>query len=273
MIRPNPSVSMSAIGRSLDPTWSMAMALFTRESSRPVGAAAAAISSRTLPSSVTSAWMNRACPPLSVICCSICRPWVSLRPVSTTLAPSAANRSAMAAPKPFVEPVTSTDLPCRRPVPASAGWVCMPEPFSFPREPGRPQRMTTGGRVRWCARWSCRWSGLPAQDSLLDDPEAHVAVAGADLDEIVVRGERHRPGRIVERAVDAGLGLTQAQTQGRSVVQHEVEFGDVAPRVAPADRGVGDGLVPGSDQLPVRRDISIQRLELHGGQIEVVEEE
>src|SRR5271166_4110152 len=67
--------------------------------------------------------MAIAAPPAAVISSSVCRsePWYlgsgsMVRAVSPTVAPSAANRAAIAFPKPRLAPVTRATLPTQAPV-------------------------------------------------------------------------------------------------------------------------------------------------------------
>ena len=61
----------------------------------------------------TSPAMNAAVPPAPVIASTAAAPVTASRPVSSTLAPSAAKMRAMPLPIPLLPPVTTTDLPAR----------------------------------------------------------------------------------------------------------------------------------------------------------------
>jgi hypothetical protein len=63
--------------------------------------------------SVRSAATNCACPPVSVIASTTAMPRPALRPCTSTSAPSAPSRMAMALPMPEVAPVTRARVPLR----------------------------------------------------------------------------------------------------------------------------------------------------------------
>ena len=83
-----------------------------RPPSAPVASSASSLARRALPS--RSAAMNPARPPAASISATTSLPRVSLRPATTTWAPSAANATAIARPMLLVAPVTSAVLPARR---------------------------------------------------------------------------------------------------------------------------------------------------------------
>ena len=88
-------------------------ALLTMMSSRPKRPTAWSTSALTSASTVTSARTKTARSPRAAARAS---PSASRRPASTTLAPSAMNFSAIAAPMPLVAPVTIATLPSRIPM-------------------------------------------------------------------------------------------------------------------------------------------------------------
>ena len=111
----------------------------------------AATPSRTLSSEVTSMGRNMASPPAARMRSTFFSPLSTERPLRTTLAPSAANISAMVRPMPRVEPVIRATLPSslmtassrsgearRQPVP-------LPEPGHLGHEPVAQRRLLVGG--------------------------------------------------------------------------------------------------------------------------------
>src|SRR5438067_8142930 len=91
---------------------SVVTALLTRTVKRPKRSTAAATKCSAAPGAARSAATNRA----SSEAAATAAPRASLRPVTTTLAPSEPKRRAISAPMPDVEPVTSATSPARRPV-------------------------------------------------------------------------------------------------------------------------------------------------------------
>ncbi len=89
-----------------------APALLNRQSSRPNDPSAVSTSAAMSASRVTSARWNTARGPRSRASAS---PFTTVRPASTTWAPSAAKRRAVASPMPLVAPVMIATLPSSRP--------------------------------------------------------------------------------------------------------------------------------------------------------------
>src|SRR5262245_40512359 len=107
--RSQPATSISRNGTS-----SATPALLTRTSIRPHRAIAVETVSRTCSGSPTSAGWANARPPRAAIVSSAVSSGSDLRPTSSTSAPSAAKRVAMASPMPWPAPVTMTFFPSKR---------------------------------------------------------------------------------------------------------------------------------------------------------------
>src|ERR1700682_847944 len=106
----NPSTERSARGAGGGPP----AALLKAPSSRPYFSTVCLTSASTEAGSLTSTRTASASPPASRISPPIARIKSSVRAANTTLAPSAANARAEAAPMPRLAPVTMMTLPSRR---------------------------------------------------------------------------------------------------------------------------------------------------------------
>src|SRR6185295_18458210 len=89
-------------------------ALLKRMSRRPKALTVSSTARRHSAALRTSVRRKMACPPPFKICSITAWPRFSLRPVMATLAPSLANRTAVALPMPEVPPVISATLSCKR---------------------------------------------------------------------------------------------------------------------------------------------------------------
>ena len=92
----------------------MPAALFTSTSMEPHFSLVSANSASTVSGWVISSLWNQAVPPASAMASTTAAPRSSLRPQTTTRAPSAPNIFAMPVPMPLVEPVTMATLSFKR---------------------------------------------------------------------------------------------------------------------------------------------------------------
>src|ERR1700744_3700987 len=170
-LRQSSSVVVSILPRTATP------ALLTRISSRPNAARTASTTARQRASSVTSCASVR-----SASAPSVFKP-VSLRPVTTTVAPSAWNRAAVARPMPDAAPVMSATLPARRPALA----------LSIVSSPVQSQP---------------RFSACRRETPIRPPPLARRALFAEMGDRLLESGRRH--------AKDAGIGQPEFEDEKQS---------------------------------------------------------
>src|SRR4051794_6786084 len=196
----------------------------------------AATPSRTLFSSVTSMGRNRASPPAARMRSTFFSPLSTERPLRTTLAPSAANISAMVRPMPRVEPVISATLPSSLMTASSrsgGAWrqpVLLPERDHLAPEPGSERSLLVGGGPA---------GGDGVERDVLDGVGV-VAEAVGDRLVVVTDGRAHHAGIVrVDRDHHSGFPLARERVVG-DVFDH---VGDhhVADRAhGERDPGLGD---------------------------------
>lgn len=123
MIESQASLSSSVTRRSArpGPMSSVGAALLTSVVTVPYRSSAAPTMATTSSSWARSVRTNTASPPAARISSSTAAPSSSLRPVTTTRAPSRAKRTAVARPIPRVDPVTIATFPASRSPDAISG--------------------------------------------------------------------------------------------------------------------------------------------------------